>query len=54
MPGVVEILGGLRAGDSVITEGAIKLRPGQSVKIIATDDGSRPRSELLKTGSAKP
>ncbi len=53
-PGVVEILDGLRAGDRVITEGAIKLRSGQSVKIIAIDDGSRPRSELLKTGSAKP
>ncbi len=54
MPGTVEIVRGLAAGDQVITEGAIKLRPGQAVKIIAIDDGKHPRSELLKTGTAKP
>lgn len=53
-PGQVEVVEGLRAGEKVITDGAIKLRPGQPVKVIATDDGERPRSELLKTGAAKP
>lgn len=53
-PGEVEILDGLAAGDKVITDGAIKLRPGQPVTIIGMDDGSRPRSEMLKTGSAQP
>ena len=53
-PGLVEILAGLEAGEQVITEGAIKLRPGQAVAVKALDDGSRPRSELLKTGTARP
>lgn len=53
-PGEVEVLEGLARGDKVVTEGAIKLRPGQTVKVIGMSDGDRPRSELLKTGSAKP
>lgn len=53
-PGEVEIVAGLSAGEKVITDGAIKLRPGQPVTIIGMQDGSRPRSELLKTRTAKP
>lgn len=53
-PGEVEILQGLRAGDQVITEGALKLRPGQPVKVIGTDDGTRSRSQMLQAGSKKP
>lgn len=50
-PGAVEILDGLAAGDKVITDGAIKLRPGQPVEIIGMVDGTQPRSEMLKAGS---
>ena len=32
-PGFVEVISGLIAGDSVITEGLIKIRPGSSVRI---------------------
>ncbi|RMD90919.1 MAG: efflux RND transporter periplasmic adaptor subunit [Alphaproteobacteria bacterium] len=33
-PGVVEILDGLEAGESVVVAGAVRLRPGQPVRII--------------------
>ncbi|TRX57458.1 efflux RND transporter periplasmic adaptor subunit [Thalassomonas sp. M1454] len=32
-PGVVEIISGLNAGDEVVTEGALKLRDGSSIKV---------------------
>lgn len=54
IPGRVEILDGLRAGERVVSEGAVKLRPGQPVNVLLEDDGSRPRSELLRTGAARP
>ena len=46
-PGVVEIRGGLRAGDRVITHGADKVKPGEAVSILAVDDGSRTLAEML-------
>ena len=33
IPGVVEILGGLKVGDKVVVDGTIRLRPGADVKI---------------------
>jgi membrane fusion protein (multidrug efflux system) len=48
-PGEVEILQGLAAGDKVITDGALKTRPGQPVTVRALDDGSRALHELLES-----
>lgn len=47
-PGEVEILDGLQAGQKIITDGKLKVRPGQSVTIKAMDDGQTPLKELLK------
>lgn len=49
-PGIVEILHGLAIDEKVITDGALKVRPGQSVTIKAVEDGSQSLSELLKAG----
>jgi membrane fusion protein (multidrug efflux system) len=46
LPGVVEIRGGVTAGDLVITHGNDKVRPGQPVAI-RIDDGSRPLRDML-------
>lgn len=46
-PGQVEVVEGLAAGEVVITHGNDKVRPGQTVRIQAMDDGTRPVSELL-------
>jgi membrane fusion protein (multidrug efflux system) len=48
-PGEVEILGGLAPGDRVITDGTLKVRPGQAVKVRALDDGSRALQEMLQS-----
>lgn len=50
-PGFVEILDGLSPGERVITQGVIKLRPGQAILIQAVDDGSRTLHELLQADS---
>lgn len=39
-PGFVEVQGGLRAGEQVITEGTIKVRPGQKVRSQPAPQGS--------------
>ncbi|MBK1647942.1 efflux RND transporter periplasmic adaptor subunit [Rhabdochromatium marinum] len=49
-PGQVEILAGLSAGESVVTHGLQKVKPGAPVKIIAVDDGSRSLAEMLAAG----
>jgi membrane fusion protein (multidrug efflux system) len=49
LPGVVEIMDGLAAGERVITHGNDKVRPGQPVTIKALDDGSRPLREMLES-----
>lgn len=51
-PGNVEILKGLKAGERVITRGAMQVRPGQEVSIRAVDDGDEPLTELLDAGEA--
>ncbi|MCG6872331.1 MAG: efflux RND transporter periplasmic adaptor subunit [Gammaproteobacteria bacterium] len=49
VPGKVEILSGLVAGEKIITHGTLKVRPGQEVRIAAVDDGTRPLAEILKS-----
>jgi membrane fusion protein (multidrug efflux system) len=46
-PGEVEIMDGLQAGENIITDGAIKVRPGQTVTIRAKDDGKQALPKLL-------
>ncbi|MEQ8860538.1 MAG: efflux RND transporter periplasmic adaptor subunit [Pseudomonadales bacterium] len=48
MPGQVEVLSGLEVGETIISHGTMKVRPGSPVRIHAKDDGSRPIAELLK------
>ncbi len=45
--GEVEILEGLQAGDTVITHGTLKVRPGQVISVRAMDDGARTLRELI-------
>lgn len=47
-PGEVEVVEGLSEGDLVITHGALRVRPGQSVTVRAIDEGDQPLSELLE------
>ena len=47
-PGVVEIAEGLREGERVITHGNDKVRPGQPVRVLAVDDGSKSLKEMLE------
>ena len=49
-PGEVEVIDGLQQGELVITHGTMRVRPGQTVKIAAIDDGSRSLTELVGTG----
>jgi membrane fusion protein (multidrug efflux system) len=46
--GEVEILSGLAQGEKVITDGTLKVRPGQLVSIRAMDDGRRGVREMLE------
>jgi membrane fusion protein, multidrug efflux system len=47
-PGEVEVIGGLQAGDLVITHGLEKARMGEPVRIKGRQDAGVPMSELLK------
>jgi membrane fusion protein (multidrug efflux system) len=47
MPGEVEILAGVAAGETVVTHGIDQARDGQSVRIRAVDDGSRAVREMF-------
>ena len=46
-PGEVEIKDGLAAGDTVVTHGTQRVRPGQPVSIIAVSKGDESLKELL-------
>lgn len=46
--GRVEIVSGLAAGEKVVTRGALQVRPGQKVTIMAVDDGEQTLSQLLQ------
>jgi len=48
MPGQVEVTAGLDVGETIISHGTLKVRPGSPVRIQAVDDGSRPIAELIK------
>ena len=48
MPGYIEILEGLSAGDLVVTHGNHKLKPGDKLNIIGIDDGTVDVATLLK------
>ncbi len=57
MPGKVEVIDGLQAGDLVVSQGTLKAKPGKPVTIIAMDDGTRPLAELLRSsegGAGRP
>ena len=47
-PGRVEVLSGLVEGETIITHGAMKTRPGAPVSIRAVNDGTRPFAELIQ------
>jgi membrane fusion protein (multidrug efflux system) len=49
-PGLIEVREGLVEGDRVIVHGNVKVRPGQSVEILATDDGQLDLQALTGTG----
>jgi hypothetical protein len=43
----VEVTDGLQPGELVITQGQIRVRPGQQVSIQAVDDGTRPLRDMV-------
>ena len=48
MPGYVEILSGLNVDEYVITHGNSKVRPGDSLDVLAIDDGSVDIATIIK------
>jgi membrane fusion protein (multidrug efflux system) len=48
MPGYVEILSGLSAGEYVITHGNSRVSPGDSLDVLAVDDGSVDIATIIK------
>lgn len=48
LPGYVEILDGLSAGEYVVTHGNSKVRPGDILDVLAVDDGSTDIATILK------
>ncbi len=50
--GEVEIVNGLAPGDKVITDGTLKVRPGQMVNIRALDDGGRALRKILESSQS--
>ncbi|MFW6093978.1 MAG: efflux RND transporter periplasmic adaptor subunit [Pseudomonadota bacterium] len=48
MPGQVEVVSGLEAGETIVSHGTLKLRPGSRVRVHAVDDGTQPIAELLE------
>lgn len=52
--GEVEILEGLKAGEFVISDGTLRVRPGQKVSITAIDNGGEPLVKLLEQAPENP
>ena len=48
LPGYVEILEGLSEGQQVVTHGNIKVRPGDTLDVMAVDDGSVDIAIIIK------
>jgi len=53
MPGHVEILSGLSVDEHVVTHGNSKVRPGDSLDVLAVDDGSIDIATIIKGQSNK-
>jgi len=51
--GRVEVLSGLTAGEHIVTDGTLRVKSGQPVRIIAIDNSDEPLAELLKKKPAK-
>ena len=49
LPGRVEVLSGLAEGETIVTHGAMKTRPGAPVSIRAVDDGVVPTAKLIES-----
>jgi len=49
--GFVEVLSGLESGETIVTEGMIRLRDGLSVSVEAREDGATARSEMMRRGA---
>lgn len=47
-PGQVEVTDGLAEGELVVSQGTLRVRSGQAVRLRAIDDGSIPLGELLR------
>ena len=48
LPGYVEILDGLEEGQQVVTHGNSKVRPGDTLDVMAVDDGSIDIADVIK------
>ena len=53
LPGYVEVLDGLSADDQVVTHGNSKVKPGDTLDIMAIDDGSVNISDIIKKQNGK-
>lgn len=53
-PGVVEILGGVREGDSVVIEGLAQLRPGQTVRVLNSAQPGLTNPQERRVGNDTP
>lgn len=53
MAGRVEVVEGLAAGEQVITHGAIKVKPGDPIRILAVDDGQTDLSTYIQGKTLK-
>lgn len=53
MPGYVEVLDGLSAGDQVVTHGNSKVQPGDVLDVMAVDDGSVDISSIIRKQNSK-
>ncbi len=51
---IVEITSGLKNGEYVVTDGALRLTPGQAVEITAIDKGGEKLIDLLERAPSKP
>lgn len=49
--GFVEVKEGLAAGEMIVTDGTVRLKPGAPVKIEAVDDNAEPLAKLIEQGA---
>lgn len=53
VPGQVEVVNGLQAGEQVLTHGNNKAKPGAPIQVLAVDDGSKDISAIIKGKTLK-